>query len=255
MSESFYREIAPWYDLEFDAFDTDLNLYRGYAEIVSGPILELGCGTGRLLTPLALDGYEVVGVDSSVEMLDQARARLDRAGVSGAQLRQLDMRHLTGLPDKHFRLVFCAVNTFLHLETRADQLAMLEEARRVLQHRGLLIIDVFHPSPTMLQSMDDRLTLDGSWDREDGSRVDRFSYRSVHVARQIVDTTLLFDLIRPDGVMRRASTSYRTRYVHYYEMIGLLDTAGLSLEGVLGSYNLDPFEDSSEEMIFVAHAR
>ncbi len=255
MSESFYRAIAPWYDLEFDDFDADLDLYRGYAEIVGGPILELGCGTGRLLSPLAIAGYKILGVDSSFDMLEQARARLDRDRATRAELRQLDMRQLGDIPNDSFRLVFCAVNTFLHLESRSDQLATLDAARRVLEHRGLLIIDVFHPSPNILQSLDDRLTLDGSWTQTDGSRVDRFSYRRVHPARQMIDTTLLFDLTQPDGAMRRTSTNYRTRYVHYYEMIGLLETAGLSVESVLGSYGLDPFDDSSEQMIFVAHAR
>jgi SAM-dependent methyltransferase len=255
MSESFYSSIADYYDLEFDHFDADLDLYRGYAEIIGGPILELGCGTGRLLLPLARDGYEITGVDTSFDMLERARARLEEARLANGQLRCLDMRRLDELPDDHFRLVFCAVNSFLHLDSREDQLAALHSARRVLRHRGLLIMDVFHPAPPTLQSIDDRLTLDGTWTLPDGSRVDRFSYRRVHPASQIIDTTLLFDVTTPDGMMRRKSTSYQTRYVHHFEMVGLLETAGFEIETVLGSYTLDPFEDDSTEMIFVAHKR
>jgi SAM-dependent methyltransferase len=255
MSESFYNAIAAWYDLEFDHFDADLDLYRGYAEIVGGPLLELGCGTGRLLIPLALDGYEITGIDASFDMLARARARLEEAQLTNGQIRHLDMRRLDDLPDDHFRLVFCSVNSFLHLDSREDQLATLQAARRVLHHRGILIIDVFHPSPSALQAIDDRLTLDGTWAITDGSRVDRFSYRRVHPASQIVDTTLLFDVTNSDGQMRRTSTSYQTRYVHRFEMVGLLESAGLEIESVLGSYALDPFEDDSAEMIFVAHKR
>ncbi len=255
MSESFYRQIATWYDLEFDDHEADIDLYRGYAEIVGSPILELGCGTGRLLVPLAQEGYDVVGVDTSTDMLERARARLDAVQVTNAQIWRLDMRQLGDLPDEHFRLVFCAVNSFLHLGSREDQLSALRAAGRVLHHRGVLILDVFHPTPSSLQTMDDRLTLDGTWSVPDGSRIDRFSYRRVHPAQQLIETTLLYDQTAPDGTMRRTSTSYQTRYVHHFEMLGLLDDAGFALESVYGSYALDPLEDGSDVMIFVAHRR
>lgn len=255
MSESFYHSIASWYDLEFEEFDADVDLYRGYAEIVGSPILELGCGTGRILLPLARDGFEILGVDSSAEMLEKAQARIDNELLGSVEIRQLDMRELGGLPDEHFRLVFCAVNSFLHLESRADQMAALSAARRVLHHRGILILDVFHPTPAALQSMDDRLTLDGSWVQPDGCRVDRFSYRRVHPSRQMIETTLLFDLVRPDGTVSRTATNYRSRYVHHFEMLGLLEAAGYEIEGVYGSYSLDAFDDQSSSMIYVAHGK
>jgi ubiquinone/menaquinone biosynthesis C-methylase UbiE len=255
MSERFYRDIAPFYDLEFDEFDADVDLYRGYAEIVGSPILELGCGTGRLVVPLAQAGFDVVGIDSSLDMLDRADERLQKAGIENVMLRRLDMRELGGLPDSRFKLVFCAVNSFLHLETQADQMATLHAARRVLDDRGILIIDLFHPAPSTLQSMDDRFTLDGSWMLGDGSRVDRFSHRRVHPSQQLIETTLLFDRVDEHGNVSRSHASYHTRYIHHFEMLALLDGAGFEIEGVYGSYALDAFEDSSQGMIFVAHRR
>ena len=103
--------------------------------------------------------------------------------------------------------------------------------------------------------MDDRLTLDASWPDADGGQIDRFSHRRVFPSRQIIETTLLFDRISPDGAITRTRASYRTRYVHHFEMLGLLQSAGFEIESVYGSYSLDAFEDSSPEMIFVAHRR
>ncbi|MGA7671031.1 MAG: class I SAM-dependent methyltransferase [Nitrolancea sp.] len=255
MNDSFYRDVAPLYDLEFDEFDADLDLYRGYAEIVGSPILELGCGTGRLLVPLAEAGYDVIGIDSSHEMLDLARKRVADSGLTNAELIHGDMRELHNLASDCFRLVFCAVNSFLHLESRDDQLATLEAARRVLDDRGVLVIDVFHPTPSALIAIDDRFTLDGDWCLPDATRVNRFSQRRTHPADQLIETQLIFDHVDADGRVTRTMTSYRTRYVHHFEMLGLLDSAGFELEGVYGSYALDPLEDASSSMIFVAHRK
>jgi SAM-dependent methyltransferase len=75
-----YDRFAPFYDLEFAGFDDDLPLYRAFAEHSGGPILELGCGTGRLIVPLAEDGYDITGVDLSPAMLALARVAVGRAG-------------------------------------------------------------------------------------------------------------------------------------------------------------------------------
>ncbi len=151
MNESFYRDVAPLYDLEFDEFDIDLDLYRGYAEIVGSPILELGCGTGRLLVPLAEAGFDVTGVDASLDMLERARARLERSELSNVDLVHGDMRQLAGLPNDTFRLVFCAVNSFLHLESRVAQLDTLSAVRRVLDDRGVLVHRRIPPDSTRAQ--------------------------------------------------------------------------------------------------------
>ncbi len=255
MNERFYRDIAPLYDLEFDEFDADVDLYRGYAEIVGSPILELGCGTGRLLIPLATAGFDVTGIDSSNEMLELARTRVAQAGLSDIELRHMDMRQLDELPTDNYHLVFCAVNSFLHLDSRSDQLDTLNSVRRVIDERGVLVIDVFHPTPAALSAMDERLTLDGDWQQPDGTRVHRFSQRRVHLAEQLIDTQLLFDFIDADGRVTRSQTNYQTRYVYHFEMVGLLNAAGFDIEGVYGSYGLDPLDDTSTSMIFVAHRR
>ena len=255
MSQSFYDAMAPWYDLEFDEFAADVDLYRGYAEIVGSPILELGCGTGRLLIPLAEAGHQITGIDSSPEMLNYARQRLTRAAISDVQLLELDMRALASLPAVHFQMILCAVNSFLHLETPDDQLLALRGVQRLLKPSGIFVVDLFHPTPATLLGMDNRLQHDGGWTQPDGTRIDRFSQRHLSPARQLIDTTLFIDRTAPDGSVRRTVGSYRTRYIHQYEMLALLEAAGLELEGVYGSYELEPLDDQSANMIFVAHAR
>src|SRR5713226_7015309 len=93
---SDYDLIASFYDIEHAHYSEDVDLYRDFAVVCNGPVLELACGSGRLLLPLAKDGYEVTGVDTSANMLKLARQRLDHAGVaSHCALVQQDMCSLS----------------------------------------------------------------------------------------------------------------------------------------------------------------
>src|SRR5947209_9095078 len=90
-----YDLIAPFYDSEHAQFDEDLDLYRNFAELCGGQILELACGSGRLLLPLARAGFTLTGVDSSDAMLKLARRQLEESGLlERCTLVQQDMRAL-----------------------------------------------------------------------------------------------------------------------------------------------------------------
>src|SRR6266567_3495902 len=87
-----YDLIAPFYDIEHARYDEDVDLYRDFASLSVGPLLELACGSGRLLVPLAQEGHEMVGVDTSAAMLKLARQRVEQAGVAArCGLVQQDM--------------------------------------------------------------------------------------------------------------------------------------------------------------------
>src|SRR5690348_4545115 len=82
--------FAPFYDLEYGAYDADLDLYRHFAaQAAVGPgqptrVLELGCGSGRVLQALAAAGHDCTGIDAAPALLARARARVDAAGVGAA---------------------------------------------------------------------------------------------------------------------------------------------------------------------------
>src|SRR5688572_14229671 len=76
-----YAVLPELYDLEHAGFFDDIDLYLRLAEVVGDPILELGCGTGRVLEPLAAAGHRVTGIDRSPPMLNRARTVLEASGV------------------------------------------------------------------------------------------------------------------------------------------------------------------------------
>ena len=67
---------AKFYDLEYENKRDDVDFYRRLAQKIKGPILECGCGAGRILVPIAKSGKEIWGFDANVEMLNITRRKI-----------------------------------------------------------------------------------------------------------------------------------------------------------------------------------
>lgn len=143
-----YAFIADIYDFIVPYRDRpDLAFFVEAAKESGGPVLEVGCGTGRVLIPTARAGVEIVGLDLSPHMLDVCRKRLrdESADVqSRVRLVQADMRDFE--LSQAFQLVTTPFRSFQHLTTVEDQLACLKCIQRHLVKGGRLILDVFNPS-------------------------------------------------------------------------------------------------------------
>jgi ubiquinone/menaquinone biosynthesis C-methylase UbiE len=134
--EFFDRHARQWEDLARTLLPVPEYRQR-LMELVpeGGTVLEIGVGTGGLLTELAARAGQVIGVDHSPAMLEEARRRLTAAGVGGIELRLGEMSHLP-LPDTS---VACVVaNMVLH--HAAEPSAVLAEIRRVLTPGGVLLL-------------------------------------------------------------------------------------------------------------------
>lgn len=102
-----------------------------------GWVLDLACGTGRHTNPLASEGFNVVGVDVSCELLKIAKQK------NHAQLIQADMRHLP-FKQRIFTVVLSIDNSFGYLPSQEDDLQSLKEAHKCLKTGGMLVLDVFN---------------------------------------------------------------------------------------------------------------
>ena len=250
-----FDRFARFYDLDYEPFQEDVAFYLGLAGQTGGPLLELGCGTGRLLLPLARAGYTITGVDLSSRMLEVAQAKLNAAHLQArVTLVEQDIRHLKlGQP---FQLAFIAINSFMHLTSLEDQLHALCACHRCLAPGALLVIDVDNPDPRHLLEADGRLELVNQWfDPESGATVLKYMARTLDAAQQLQQVHFIYDEVMADGQMRRTVAPFQARYLHRYEGELLLDKAGFTPEQVYGSYDLDPYQSDSQRMIFVARKR
>jgi SAM-dependent methyltransferase len=253
MPRDAYARIAELYDLEHDSYDDDTDFYLNFVEAIGDPVLELGCGTGRLLTGIAEAGYRVTGTDRSEAMLDRARARVGESGLGHLiQLAQGDMGDADEAPGGPFGLAIIALNGLLHVAEPGGQRRVLSSVRKALDPRGMLLVDVLNPTPETLRSLDHAVSHEGVWFMSDGTRIDKFAARRVAAAAQTIATELWYDLTGADGSLRRIATSMPMRYLHRSELELMLELAGFSEWQVYGSYDLEPFGDQSERLIVAA---
>lgn len=153
---------AALYDHEYRRRRDDVAWYRRLAAEVAATtvaapaalrILELGCGTGRLLVPLVRDGHLVWGVDRSRTMLARLRDRMGRLSTRARARAFIIQSDFRGLPldgALRFPLITCPFNGFQHLYSRADVERFLGEVKRLLAPGGLFAFDVTHPDPRWL---------------------------------------------------------------------------------------------------------
>ena len=252
-----YAELPELYDIEHAGFSDDIELYLRLAEVVGDPVLELGCGTGRVIAPLAAAGHRITGIDRSRPMLDRARATLQVQENAGdlwqrVTLAEGSMTEAERAPGGPFGLVIFSLNGLMHLSDMAAQRAALASARRALDPRGMLVIDVLNPTPELLATLDGRVQHEGSWQKSGGTVVDRFSARTHDLSEQRIETELWYDLTDSAGHVRRVRSGFPMRYLVASELALLLEVTGFVEWKFYGSYDLDPYHDGSDRLILTA---
>ena len=144
-------EDAALYDWEYRRRRADIAFYRMLAHERGGPVLDLGCGTGRMALPLARDGHRVLGVDLAPAMLARAAARLRRVSPALARRCVLVRADLRALPIRgHFPLAIAAFHTVQHLIDDRDLVSLFRQVRRLIGPDGWFAFDVFEPDPVWL---------------------------------------------------------------------------------------------------------
>jgi len=238
--------IARYYDLDFGGVDDDLEMYGNLA--AGGRVLELGAGTGRIAAPLAEAGCDVIAIESNAAMRE---AGSERYRASGVRVVDQDMRRLDVAGESPFDLVICGLSTFCHLQARSDQLATLEGIVRNLDSQGRAVFDL--PALTAEDWVEGARAPLLEWTRElaSGRLVTKLATLEAHPGSQTQDVTYIYDEMDVDGAVERTVARFRLRHVFQFEMVGLLEAAGMRVTQIFGSYDLDPVE-AGERLIVLA---
>jgi ubiquinone/menaquinone biosynthesis C-methylase UbiE len=249
--------IADYYDASPVVAERkqDVAFYRNAGREHGDPILELGCGTGRIALALAEAGLRITGLDLSERMLERAsekRAALPVETRERVHLVQGDMARFD--LDETYRLIIIPFRPFQHLLETQQQLDCLHCVRKHLAAGGHLIIDFFQPDLRRLHDpsvQEERLVAE--YKMPGGRRV-RLSERVVafHRAEQRNDVEMIYGVTHADGRKERLVLAWTLRYFFRYEVEHLLARCGFRVTALHGSFDYSPLNDASPEMIFVA---
>lgn len=250
---SEYGSIAArWYDGSYAEIRSgaDAAFYRALARESGGPVLELGCGTGRVLLPIARDGLACTGLDSSPAMLDVLRAKDPPPSL---QLVCAPMEDFD-LGGRRFALIFSAFRAFQHLLTVDDQLRCLAAVRRHLAPEGTFALDVFAPFLDRTALVDEPEAADAHF-TADGCDVTRWVHIRRDLATQVATVQVRYER-RRDGVRVGPDEheSFHMRWTHRFELEHLLVRAGFAPVAIYGAFDKRPYDYVSGEIVVVARA-
>ena len=255
--DAFYSVIAPFYDQDYAGIleGKDVAFYLQLAEAAGGPVIEMGCGTGRVLIPLARAGITIHGMDSSQAMLDQLHASLEsetaetrsRVSLTHGDIRSTDV-------GRRFALVTVPANVPHSFLERHEQRAWLANARRHLAPGGALCFDVFQPNFQIM------LLPPGEWFLD----ADRFDARTGHRVRRFhrCEHELEFQRFRVEmrwveedtagHTLSETSSSIMQRWFTRGELELLLELEGFRITDYWGNFDRAPFGAGATHQIVSA---
>jgi SAM-dependent methyltransferase len=228
----------------------DVAFYVEEAKATRGAVLEVGCGTGRILLPIARAGAAITGIDESKHMLERCRAKLaaEPAGVRArVKLAQNDMRDFE--VDETFGLIIAPFRVVQHLTTVDDQLRFLQTVAHHIAPGGRLVFDVFNPRFDILVAANGVEREDTPEQRLPDGRTLRRTYRIVRVRwiDQVSEAELVYYV---DGT--RYVQAFEMRWYLAAELRNLLARAGFRVREFYGDFARGPLVDGCPEFVVVA---
>lgn len=229
-----YDQVIPYRDRPDVKFFVEAALESG------GPVLEVGCGTGRVLIPTARAGIAITGLDLSDHMLDVCRVALKGEPTEVQERVDLikgDMRDFS--LEKEYALVTTPFRPFQHLITPEDQIKCLENIHNHLEPGGTFILDIFNPSLAGItaENLGQEVGAEPEFTTPDGIKVRRFNKTNQrdHL-KQVLDVELIYYLTHPDGHEERIVHAFQMRYLFRYEAEHMLARCGFEILDIFADY-------------------
>lgn len=236
-------------DAHYSTFDEDLPFWISLAERFGTPVLELGCGPGRVCFALAQHGYDVTGLDNNAAMLARARRRTPSSLEPHTHFIEGDLRNFT--LSERYRLVLIPCNTFAGL-TESDAADCLASAQRHLHPGGALAIEVPSPHETLTETPDETEPITEFFETEAGRPVQVYARQTFDPVERRLDVEWRYDELLSDGKVLRTVVPAVYYLRSAQALAALLRRAGFARVSRHGDYACGPLLVTSERMLLIA---
>ena len=247
MKDPFGLEYADCYDAlyldkDYEAeCDLIARVLRTYASNKIASILDLGCGTGRHAFPLARRGFEVVGVDRSEFMLDQARSKAAGPGeLLSCRFHHSDIRSAD--LGQEFDAVLLMFAVLGYQVANADVRATLHTARRHLRPGGILLFDIWYGPAVLTQRPSDRVKIIPSG----SGKIVRTSSSTLETKRHSCTVRYHVWKIAGERLLSETEEEHTVRYFFPMELSLFLELTGFApiRIGAFPEFDRDPDEQT-----------
>jgi SAM-dependent methyltransferase len=254
--EAFYEGVAPHYDADYALlFPRWTSFYLGLAQETGGPVLEAGCGTGRISIEIARAEIECHGVDVSAHMLDRFHQKL--ASEPESVRRRITITHAdfrTAALDRRFALIIAPGNVMNSFIDRTDQRAWLRNVHRHLDRGGLFCFDTFQPDYVrMLNEFSQGIFDVDRIEEGTGHRIRRWTrcHHEFEFQRFLVE--MRWTVQDAGGtIVSEQSKAIMQRWYTQAELLNLLELERFEVRNYWGDFDRMPFGPASPEQIVLS---
>jgi SAM-dependent methyltransferase len=240
--------IPLYYHEHHQGYTDDLSFWSELAQRHGSPILELGCGTGRVLIPLAEIGHQCFGLDHNLEMLEFVHQQTPSRNSKNINTIQADLTSFE--LDIKFPLIILPCNTLSTLD-EISRRSMLNCVNKHLSKGGIFTAST--PNPAVLSKLDssDQSEIEMIFSHPKSGNPVQVSYRIVRKPDRVT-FCWYYDHLLPDGVVDRLTVSTSHHLFSTSQVINEFLNSGYSLEKPYGDFNLSPLTKNSPNLIIVA---
>ena len=250
-----YGVTAKHYDAAYATKQdlVDLPFYLDLAKASGGPVLEIACGSGRVLLPIARERIQIDGVDNSLPMLRVLKAHIAK---EPAQIRRRITLHEGDMRDfslgRKFPLIIIPFRPLQHMYTVGDQVKALATGASHLHRNGILAFDVFYPRMELISAGIGQEIVDLEWQANSNSTVRRYFRKdSVDKIHQVFNFTFIFRTYQDDKLVQEESEPFKLSYYTYPHLKALFRLARLESVAEYGSFAKTPLDNAADQMIFL----
>ncbi|MBC7854274.1 MAG: class I SAM-dependent methyltransferase [Pirellulaceae bacterium] len=228
-----------------------LDFYVALARAACSPVLDIACGTGRILLPCLQAGVDIEGLDLFEPMLTTLRAKGAALGLT-PRLHQADMSDFS--LSRRFGLIMIPFNAFIHNMTQESQIRCLQLCREHLLPGGNLTFDTFFPALEFVSTSPGTRVLEGELPHpQTGLPMRMYDTRTIDRVGQLFNSLNEIELLAADGSVQTVHRSeISSRYFYKHEMELLLRIAGFARWEIYGDFDRRPLTTETDAMIVTA---
>ncbi len=242
----YYNEVlVNFYDVFNAEYNVDKKFYLDKIQNAGGPVLEIGCGTGRIFCDALKQGADIYGIDQSELMLGKLKEKIDEKEYFRVQL----INALEYKPEIKFNLIIAPFRMFTHIITVNDQLKFLKNVYDSLAENGEYVFNVFNPDLNRIQTGDkENLRFEGEY--MPGRILKFYDSSKPDLLNQIQHVTFRFEW-DDNGKMMEDKFYFPMRYSFRFELQHLVERAGFKSVSIYRDFDYNELNEEIKEFVVV----